>query len=184
MSVTPGRSTMNTPKTSASPAQLDWDIGDINLTSITAYRDWDAKRDQDIDFSAMDRAYRDDLEVGVETFTQEIRLQGECRPRELAGRRASTATKPSTQTDSIRYGAQADAYINNLLGLIDFSAAGAPDINGAAAGHGTNGVRLHSAQLAVRHTVRPGRRLAPAAWRIGQRAWSLARLRHWLAPTR
>ncbi|WP_300380349.1 TonB-dependent receptor [Henriciella sp.] len=35
-----------------------------NLVSITSYRDWDALRDQDIDFSGIDRAYRDGTTIG------------------------------------------------------------------------------------------------------------------------
>jgi outer membrane receptor protein involved in Fe transport len=58
-------------------AQLDWDIGGVNLTSITALRDWKADRNQDIDFNVIDIAYRDGLHVGFENFTQEFRLQGE-----------------------------------------------------------------------------------------------------------
>jgi len=57
--------------------QWDQDIGDLNFTSITAYRDWQAFRDQDIDFSGLDRAYRDGYEISDATFTQELRLQGD-----------------------------------------------------------------------------------------------------------
>ncbi len=133
MSVTPGRSYDEQTEDFGVSGQLDWNIGDINLTSITAYRDWDSNRDQDIDFSAMDRAYRDDLKIGVESFTQEIRLQGEFgRVNWLVG--AFYGDETIEQTDNIRYGAQADDYINNLLGLIDFSGAGAPDLNGFGPG--------------------------------------------------
>jgi outer membrane receptor protein involved in Fe transport len=34
--------------------ELTWDLGFANLTSITAWRDWDAVRDQDIDFNPGD----------------------------------------------------------------------------------------------------------------------------------
>ena len=57
--------------------QLDWDIGGINLTSITAWRDWRVDRNQDIDFNLVDIAYRYGDNVTVENFTQEFRLQGE-----------------------------------------------------------------------------------------------------------
>lgn len=56
--------------------ELNWDLGGVNLTSITAYRNWRALRDQDIDFSGVDRAYRDDYRVELTDFTQELRLQG------------------------------------------------------------------------------------------------------------
>jgi iron complex outermembrane receptor protein len=57
--------------------ELTWDLGFANLTSITAWRDWDAVRDQDIDFNLIDVAYRDGESLGTENFTQELRLQGE-----------------------------------------------------------------------------------------------------------
>ncbi|MEQ1707591.1 MAG: TonB-dependent receptor [Terricaulis sp.] len=117
-------------------AQLDWDVGGMNFTSITAFRDWESTRDQDIDFSRMDRAYRDDLEIGVQSFTQEFRLQGEAgRVNWLVG--AFYGDETVEQTDNIRYGTQAGAYINNLLTLFDFSGAGElQDNNGPLPGTG------------------------------------------------
>ncbi|MGE0596764.1 MAG: TonB-dependent receptor [Hyphomonadaceae bacterium] len=116
-------------------AQLDWEIGSMNFTSITAHRDWDSVRDQDIDFSAMDRSYRDDLEIGVESFTQEFRLQGEAgRLDWLVG--AFYGDESINQTDRIQYGTQAGTYIDRLLGFFDFSLLGAPDSNGPIPGSG------------------------------------------------
>jgi outer membrane receptor protein involved in Fe transport len=56
--------------------ELNWDLGGAKLTSITAYRDWRALRNQDIDFSGIDRAYRDGYRTQIKDFTQEIRFQG------------------------------------------------------------------------------------------------------------
>lgn len=137
LSVTPGRLYDEHTEDFGVSGQLDWSVGDLNITSITAYRNWDSLRDQDIDFSAMDRAYRDDLAVGVETLTQEIRLQGEFgRVNWLIG--GFYGDETITQTDNIRYGTQADDYINNLLGLFNFQGVGAPDLNGGTpASNGT-----------------------------------------------
>ncbi|AKH42353.1 outer membrane receptor protein involved in Fe transport [Altererythrobacter atlanticus] len=54
--------------------QFDWDLGDVTLTSITAYRKTDAVTAQDADFTSADLVYplAQDLRVG--TFTQEFRL--------------------------------------------------------------------------------------------------------------
>ncbi len=91
--------------------QLDWDIGGVNFTSITAYRDWSALRDQDIDFSSVDIAYRDGLEISFETFTQEFRLQGENgRVNWLVG--VFYADEQMNTTDTIRIGAHANLYAN------------------------------------------------------------------------
>ena len=58
-------------------AQWDKSFGDLDFTSITAYRDWQAFRDQDIDFSGIDRALRDGNIIEDKVFTQEFRLQGQ-----------------------------------------------------------------------------------------------------------
>ena len=93
--------------------QLDWDIGGINLTSITAYRDWDAIRDQDIDFNLIDIAYRDGLQVGFENFTQEFRLQGERgRLNWLVG--VFYGNETLDQLDTIRVGQHSNFYANAL----------------------------------------------------------------------
>ncbi len=94
-------------------AQLDWDIGDVNFTSITAYRNWDANRDQDIDFNLIDIAYRDDLQVGFENLTQEFRLQGEHgRLNWLVGLFYGSETL--SQRDTIRVGQHSNFYANAL----------------------------------------------------------------------
>ncbi|MBC9031091.1 TonB-dependent receptor [Sphingomonas sp. JC676] len=56
--------------------ELNWDLGDVKMTSITAYRKWRAIRDQDIDFSGIDRAYRSGYRTDLTDFTQELRFQG------------------------------------------------------------------------------------------------------------
>src|SRR5262249_21230958 len=84
--------------------QLDWDFGGYTLTSLAAHRDWDATRDQDIDFSSIDIAYRGGLNVGFKTFTQEFRLQGEVgRLNWLAG--LFYGNERLDTTDTIRIGA-------------------------------------------------------------------------------
>ena len=58
-------------------AQVDYDFEASTLTSITAYRDWDLTRNQDIDYAGLHRAYREGYSNQFKTFTQELRLQGE-----------------------------------------------------------------------------------------------------------
>ena len=59
-------------------AELNWDMGGMTLTSITAYRDWDADRSQDIDYTNADILYRERGAYGnqFKTFSQELRLAG------------------------------------------------------------------------------------------------------------
>ncbi|MBK6705668.1 MAG: hypothetical protein IPG56_19160 [Caulobacteraceae bacterium] len=104
------------PRISGVSAMFDWDLGGIHLTSITAYRDWQQTRGQDIDFNYLDIAYRDGVVVGVENFTQETRLQGEYgRVNWLAGLFYSDETV--INNDRIRIGAQANLFANALAGL-------------------------------------------------------------------
>jgi len=111
MSVTPGRGFGEQTEEWGLSGQLDWDLGGMNFTSITAWRDWEAVRDQDVDFTSADIAYRDGLTVGFNTFTQEFRLQGEVgRLNWLLG--AFYADETLDTTDTIRLGAQAALYTN------------------------------------------------------------------------
>ncbi len=56
--------------------ELNYALGNANLTSITAYRDWKATSGQDGDFNNLDIFYRDGRKQSFKTFTQEVRLQG------------------------------------------------------------------------------------------------------------
>lgn len=56
--------------------EFNFNLGEMSATSITAYRNWRALRNQDIDFSGVDRAYREGYRNQLTNFTQELRLQG------------------------------------------------------------------------------------------------------------
>jgi iron complex outermembrane receptor protein len=111
MTVTPGRSYEESTEDFGVSGELNWDIGNLHLTSITAIRDWSAERDQDVDFTSADIAYRDGLEIGIETMTQEFRLQGEFGPVNwLAG--VFYGNEEIDTTDRIRVGNQAHLFSN------------------------------------------------------------------------
>ncbi len=57
-------------------AQLDWDIGDFKLTSISAFRKTRAITYQDSDFTSANLLYPNFQDLSVGTLTQEIRLTG------------------------------------------------------------------------------------------------------------
>ena len=59
--------------------QIDYEMGPVTLTSITAYRETDAEFEQDVDFTSADLLRRFQTQE-LETFTQEIRLTGEFGP--------------------------------------------------------------------------------------------------------
>ncbi|WP_375249848.1 TonB-dependent receptor [Sphingomonas sp.] len=59
--------------------QIDWHLGDVNLTSITAYRDYSNAQGSDTDYGSVDILYNANDGNNTrqfKTFTQEIRLQG------------------------------------------------------------------------------------------------------------
>lgn len=124
MATTPGRGLTEKVDEWGVSGELNWDFGGATLTSITAYRDWKALRDQDIDFSGLDRAYRDDYRTGITDFTQELRLQGSAFNDKLdwlVG--AFYLNEKLTMTDTIRFGAQADQYTDAVINGLTRSVA-------------------------------------------------------------
>lgn len=95
--------------------EYNHDIGLGKFTSITAYRQFDSTRSQDIDFSGIDRAFRDGQENNDRTFTQEFRLQGfafEDKLDWLVGAFYMNQTIDAVET--IRFGSQANQYTDLL----------------------------------------------------------------------
>ncbi len=135
-SVTPGHMPREQVDEWGGSGQLDWTLGGgVDMTAITSYRDWSSKRNQDIDFSDFDRAYRDGLEIGFKTFTQEVRFHGTMgRLDWLVG--GFYGHEVMDTTDRIRVGTQAATYLDALAAGSDVSSLGAPDINGASPGSG------------------------------------------------
>lgn len=102
-------------------AEINWDLGNVNLTSITAYRQWRATRAQDIDFSGIDRAYRDGYKTGLNDFTQEIRFQGSAGPLDwLIG--GFYLNEKLDLTDTVRIGNDGNRYVDTVFA----GALGAP----------------------------------------------------------
>ncbi len=54
--------------------QIDYDLGTMALTSITAYRKVKALTNQDSDFTGADLIGENSQNLGIDTFTQELRL--------------------------------------------------------------------------------------------------------------
>jgi iron complex outermembrane recepter protein len=75
-SITPGRGYDGKVTDWGLSGQLDWQLGAVTLTSITAYRDWKAVRDQDADYTNLDILEITDNSTRFRTFSQELRLQG------------------------------------------------------------------------------------------------------------
>ncbi len=94
-------------------AELGWDLGGADLTSITAIRDFRYTQGQDSDFNALDLLRRTDEDRRFKTFTQELRLQGEAfdgRLDWLVG--AYYADETLTQDQDLKYGADYERFAN------------------------------------------------------------------------
>jgi outer membrane receptor protein involved in Fe transport len=121
---TPGRNYGEAVEESGISAELKSEIGDVNFTSITSFRDWSTLRNQDIDFNGSDRAYRTGYSLGFETFTQEFRLQGENGPLNwLIG--AFYSNETATLSDTIRFGADGARYADILAAANQTAVLGA-----------------------------------------------------------
>jgi iron complex outermembrane recepter protein len=124
MAVTPGRNYLEQVNEWGISGQFDFDLGGVTLTSITAYRDWDARRNQDIDFSGLDRAYRENYRTGITDFSQEIRLQGEAFGGNLDWLIGGFyLNERLTLTDTVRFGSQGDVYVDSVINGLTRSAA-------------------------------------------------------------
>ena len=111
--LTPGTDYHQRSKDYGASGQLDWDLGGAALTSISAYRVYDSNNGQDSDFSSLDLLKRDDQNRKFETFSQELRLQGQLfndRLDFLIG--GYYANEKLTVRDNIKYGADFERYYN------------------------------------------------------------------------
>ncbi len=75
----PGRSYQQDVEEWGISAELNWDFDSFSFVSITAYRDWEANRAVDIDYTSLDILYRDEdgQNQKFQTFTQEFRVNGQ-----------------------------------------------------------------------------------------------------------
>ena len=108
LSVTPGRGYGGQTKDWGLSGQADYDFDFGTLTSITAYRSYDATQGGDLDYSTVDILYRtDDVGRRFKTFSQELRLQGNAfadRLDWLVG--AYYADENLRLTDDLKFGGQ------------------------------------------------------------------------------
>ncbi|WP_109807448.1 TonB-dependent receptor [Sphingosinithalassobacter portus] len=96
--------------------QLDWELGAATLTSVTAWRDWRVTRNQDIDYSGIDRAYRDGFTSDVRDFTQEVRLRGSTAGGGLDWLIGGFfLDQRLRETDTVRLGRDGDRYVDAVL---------------------------------------------------------------------
>src|SRR5690606_38977448 len=105
-------------------AEINWDMdrfGGATLTSITAFREWQAINGLDFDFTTADLLYRNADEneslSRFETFSQELRLTGSTeRVDWMVGMFYSD--EDLQRNDSYRIGAGYEPYLSTLVGSL------------------------------------------------------------------
>ena len=112
--VTPGRTFRNTTTDWGGSGQLDWDLGGVKLTSITAYRQYKAGGAGDVDYSNVDITYRPDDGNSYrrfKTFTQEVRFNGSLFGDRLDWLVGGFYSREKLQVvDNIKFGTQYGAF--------------------------------------------------------------------------
>ena len=129
MSITPGRDDNSRVRDWGLSAELDYDLGGAQLTSITAYRYDKYTRGQDADYNDLDLLYRPSNGGSFNrfrTFSQELRLQGTTwnnRLDWLVG--GYYANEKLAVDDNLAYGTDY-ARFGNCLVAANFVAGGSP----------------------------------------------------------
>ncbi len=116
IAITPGRSYRSDVEDWGVSGEVNWSLGGIDLTAISAYRDWTYGRGQDADFNNLDVFVRDDYAQQFRTFSQEVRLRGDAfdnRLDWLVG--AYYAHEKLNLRDDLHYGADYDRFANALI---------------------------------------------------------------------
>ena len=96
--------------------QVDIDLSDsFTLTSITAFRNTNAVTVQDSDFTSADLIYPNSQDLGIDTFTQELRLTGQIGDRIDVLLGAFYISEDIDQRNELRWGTQFRPYANLLV---------------------------------------------------------------------
>ncbi len=118
VAITPGRNYLSRANDGGGSAQVDYDLGDAKLTSITAYRVNKYTSGQDADFNNLDLIYRagdGGRFTRFKTFTQELRLQGSAFQDKLDWLVGGYyGDERLTTHDNLSFGADYDQYATKL----------------------------------------------------------------------
>ncbi|MDR6853374.1 outer membrane receptor protein involved in Fe transport [Sphingomonas sp. BE123] len=135
MAVSPNRDFSERVRDWGVSAEANFELGEIKLTSITAYRNWRALRNQDIDFSGIDRAYREGYRNRLSDFTQEIRFQGSAFGGALDWLVGGFYLNETNELrDTVRIGTDANRYVDSI-----FNALAGPSFGGSVQFYGSLG---------------------------------------------
>ncbi|MGF1550700.1 MAG: TonB-dependent receptor [Sphingomonadaceae bacterium] len=119
---TPGRSYAGETEDYGLSLEVDWDLGGAELTSITAFREYDNFQAGDVDYTTVDIFFRAPGENAgaraFSTFSQELRLQGTAfndRLDWLIG--AYYAQEDLTVRENLKFGSQYGPFLACRIGL-------------------------------------------------------------------
>ena len=135
-SLTPGQTYDQRTRDWGFSGELNYDFGNATLTSITAYREFKNKSAQDSDFNKIDILHRTDNNRKFQTFTQELRFQGNAFDDRLDYLVGGFYAHETLRTDDdLVYGADYEKFVNGLIAPFAFFGPGAT-VAGVAAGAG------------------------------------------------
>jgi outer membrane receptor protein involved in Fe transport len=106
--------------------QVDYDLGDVKLTSITAYRRSDLLTNQDSDFSSADLLGRNWQDLRIKTFTQELRADFQLGDRLHGLLGAYYFNEKIDQNNEVYWGTQARPYADLLVQSLSSGALSIP----------------------------------------------------------
>ncbi|TDI62071.1 MAG: TonB-dependent receptor [Alphaproteobacteria bacterium] len=114
--------------------EINWDIGNVTLTSITAYRTYDFFGAIDADFTNLDIVPLNSRDFDQSAITQEIRIQNNDADRFewLAG--FYFFSQDLDMDEQLRFGADTDAYIELIFPAVVEALGGLPSGSVALAG--------------------------------------------------
>lgn len=95
--------------------EVDYQFGDVNLTSITAWRKTTNFNNYDADFTSADVVGQNAYDFDIKTFTQELRLTADLTDRLSALLGAYYFNEKINQTAELKWGTQARPYFDLLV---------------------------------------------------------------------
>ncbi|WP_370033433.1 TonB-dependent receptor [Qipengyuania mesophila] len=120
--VTPGRTYAGETEDWGISGELNWDFGNVTLTSITGYRQYSNNQASDTDYTQVDILYRAPGENAgareFKTFTQELRLNGTAFDDRLDWLVGAYYANEKLQTrDNLRFGDDYGTFANCRIAL-------------------------------------------------------------------
>ncbi|MFW2350948.1 TonB-dependent receptor [Qipengyuania sp.] len=120
--VTPGRTYAGETEDWGISGELNWDFGNVTLTSITGYRQYSNNQASDTDYTQVDILYRAPGENAgareFKTFTQELRLNGTAFDDRLDWLVGAYYANEKLQTrDNLRFGNDYGTFANCRIAL-------------------------------------------------------------------